>query len=338
MAYKINGTEVINDSGNLVNYSAFTMDNDNGQFEVQDSSPMVGTVAGFVSGGEAASPPGPVNTVDKFPFASDSTITDVGDLITTRYSHGSASSSISGYNMCGFTQPGSSNIEKFSFFGSFRTSSVGNSTSARGHLSGVSSIINGYTMGGNPGGINTIDKFPFSLDSNATDVGDLTVARRRLAGHSSTVSGYVSGGYANVVVPTTTVYNTIDKFPFATDSNATDVGDLSQTRYTHAGHSSTISGYVSGGYNTIPGSSINTIEKFPFATNTNASSVGNLTQARSSTGGLNSLTFGYTFGGTTTSPPAYVNTIDKFPFSTDTNASDVGDLTQTRAQAAGQQD
>jgi hypothetical protein len=37
---------------------------------------------------------------------------------------------------------------------------------------------------------------------------------------------------------------TIDKFPFATDTNATDVGDLTQAIFRAAGQSSTTSGYA----------------------------------------------------------------------------------------------
>jgi len=82
------------------------------------------------------------------------------------------------------------------------------------------------------------------------------------------VSGYTSGGHR----PSLT---TIDKFPFASDSNATDVGDITVARFSMAGQSSTASGYTSGGYETI-----NIIDKFPFASDGNATDVGDLTQAR----------------------------------------------------------
>jgi hypothetical protein len=86
------------------------------------------------------------------------------------------------------------------------------------------------------------------------------------------VSGYISGG------PSTT--NLIEKFPFATDANATDVGDLFLTRNKAAGQSSTVSGYTSGGqYSPSPGNNA-TIDKFSFASDSNATSVGNLSAAR----------------------------------------------------------
>jgi hypothetical protein len=90
------------------------------------------------------------------------------------------------------------------------------------------------------------------------------------------LSGYTSGGYAPGNV------TTIDKFPFATDANATDVGDLTQARRLVVGQSSTVSGYTSGGY--AP-PFVTTIDKFPFATDANATDVGDLTQARSYSAG-----------------------------------------------------
>ena len=54
-------------------------------------------------------------------------------------------------------------------------------------------------------------------------MGDLTLARGQAAGQSSTQSGYTSGGRVSGADS-----NVIDKFPFASDSNATDVGDLTE--------------------------------------------------------------------------------------------------------------
>jgi hypothetical protein len=68
MAYKINGTEVIDDNGELVNFSAYNLNNDDGQIEIQSNSPMVGTVSGYTSGG--GSPGTQTNVIDKFPFTS----------------------------------------------------------------------------------------------------------------------------------------------------------------------------------------------------------------------------------------------------------------------------
>jgi hypothetical protein len=185
----------------------------------------------------------------------------------------------------------------------------------------------GYASGGSDSSsiFNITEKFSFTSDGNATDVGDLTQARGGAAGQSSSVSGYTSGGNLDVF-PSVNTVNTSDKFPFASDGNATDVGDLTQSRDDTSGQSSSTSGYTSGGYAPII---VNTIDKFPFASDNNATDVGDLTVARGRTAGQSSSVSGYTSGGY---GPVYSNTIDKFPFASDGNATDVGDLTGTVGQ------
>ena len=198
-----------------------------------------GSTSGYSSGGILSPPFTRLDTIDKFPFASDGNATDVGDL-----------------------------------------------TVARSHPAGQSSTASGYSSGGfdpAPAATNVIDKFPFASDGNATDVGDLTVVRNTLAGQSSTVSGYSSGGNNPGLSPA--YIDVIDKFPFASDGNATDVGDLTLGRSNVTGQSSTASGYTSGGFFGPPFARFDTIDKFPFASDGNASDVGDLTTVRTNAAG-----------------------------------------------------
>ncbi len=55
-----------------------------------------------------------------------------------------------------------------------------------------------------------------------------------------TISGYTSGG----TIPPNNSTNTIDKFPFSSNANATDVGDLTQARRESAGQSMDLSSIV----------------------------------------------------------------------------------------------
>ena len=206
----------------------------------------------------------------------------------------------------------------------------------------VQGTVSGYTSGGSnpaqsPSAINVIDKFPFASDGNATDVGDLTVGRQGPVGQSSNASGYTSSGRNPAQSPD--YKNTIDKFPFVSDGNATDVGDLTVARFGLAGQSSDASGYSSGGENpALSPVNANTIDKFPFSSDANATDVGDLTVARHVTAGQSSTVSGYTSGGQILPPsPVEKNTIDKFPFASDGNATDVGDLTSTKFFPAGQQ-
>jgi len=283
-----------------------------------------GSTSGYTSGGSFPSTFS--NVIDKFPFASDSNATDVGDLTQAREIPAGQSSTSSGYNSGG--APGAiDTIDKFPFSADANATDVGNLTQGRRGGAGQSSAESGYTSSGfAPAVSNTIDKFPFSADANATDVGDLTQGRyASAAGQSSTESGYTSGGF------TTATVDTIDKFSFSVDGNATDVGDLTQARYLATGQSSTTSGYTSGGFTTA---TVDTIDKFPFSADANATDVGDLSQTRMYGAGQSSTESGYTSGGAT---PSRQNTIDKFSFSTDTNATDVGDLTQFIRGGAGQQ-
>jgi hypothetical protein len=293
-----------------------------------------GSVAGYTSGGLSGSPVTSQNIIDKFPFATNSNATDVGDLTANRSFGVGNSSPTSGY----FSASNNVNtIQKFLFATDTNATDIGallNSFS--GSATGQSSSTHGYVSGGSVTGfgkVNTIQKFPFAIDTNATDVGDATTDFFQRAGQSSIVSGYTTGGfYSPDTIPN--LLNTIEKFPFAIDSNATDVGDITVVRRGQAGQSSTVSGYTTSGFRGPPENvRVNTIEKFPFSTDTNATDIGDLTRLVAFSTGQSSTVSGYTSGG----EPPLQNNIDKFPFATDTNATDVGDLTQGRYSSAGQQ-
>ena len=189
----------------------------------------------------------------------------------------------------------------------------------------------GYTSGGAGAG-NIIQKFSFTADGNATDVGDLTDANVVYpVGNSSSSSGYRSGGKNPLV---NAGFNTIDKFPFATDANATDVGDLLTQKHKGSSASNEFYGYDVGSAS-LPASPFptvgNVIEKFSFSTDENSTDVGNLLSGNYAGAGQSSADNGYSAGGF----PAR-NVIEKFPFATDANTTDVGDLTQTAFNTSGQ--
>ncbi len=308
-----------------------------------------GTTSGYNSGGQGA-PPYPTsvtNVIDKFPFSSDANATDVGDLSAVGWAHVAGQSSANnGYTSGGKTQGAGppygdpiNTIDKFPFSSDGNASDIADLSEARSQGAGQSSIADGkgYTSGGAkvpPPSSDVIDKFPFSSDANATDVGNLTIHSYSHGGHSSTTDGYTAGG--STVGPPYTRGNVIDNFPFASDANATDVGDLlGPVLQCTSSQSSTTHGYVCGGQ---PFASFtDVIQKFPFSSNGNATDVGDLTQGRSFAGGQTSTASGYASGGQTPPSLAKTNVIDKFPFSSDANATDVGDMTVARNYSAGQQ-
>jgi hypothetical protein len=189
-------------------------------------------VSGYVSSGLNSG--SFLNQIDKFLFAADANATDVGDLTQGRYNGSGQSSLTFGYTSGGYVGFGvgqSNVIDKFPFAADANATDVGdlvNNISDR--PAGHSSSTSGYSAGGYGPSvpINSIYKFSFATDSNATDIADLTRAAHSLAGQSSSEFGYTSGGFFGP--PSFAVSNIIDKFPFAADANATDVGDLTSAR------------------------------------------------------------------------------------------------------------
>ena len=216
---------------------------------------------------------------------------------------------------------------------------VGVNHTTAGPFTGIGGSASfGYVSGGDEtavtnGGVNVIQKFPFSSDTNASDVGDLISARAGASGGASSSNhGYASGG---MVMPGFAVINEISRFPFASDDNAADVGDLTRFLWTKANQQTSSHGYANGGYSPDGGGYNDGNEKFAFAASANATDVGDLTQARNGAAGQSSETHGYTSGGTSPTVPDG-NVIDKFTFASDGNSTDVGDLTQGGRDAAGQ--
>lgn len=133
------------------------------------------------------------------------------------------------------------------------------------------------------------------------------------------ISGYVSGGACTPP----TIFTSIDRFPFSSDTNATCVGDLTAITARATGHNSETHGYVAGGSPTA-----GKIEKFPFADETTSIDVGELSTCRIHASGSSSLTHGYVAGGQCNTPSTPLRNIEKFSFSSDSPGTSVGNLFQ----------
>ena len=173
----------------------------------------------------------------------------------------------------------------------------------------------------NPYFNNTIDKFPDASNANSTDVGDTLNPIAQLSVQSSPTHGYISGGYETAPSPTYSpngpFTDTIQKWPFATDENSTDVGNLTVARAWAAGTSSGETGYASAGRAPPLGGATNIIDKFPFASDADATDVGDLSQTQQFAGGWSSRENSYV---------AYNAATDKMPFATETSAARANDL------------
>ena len=289
--YASGGRDPASSPYNVSNIDKFSFTSDGNAANIGDltvarygTAGQSSSISGYASGGGTA-PTQTGGTIDKFAFASDGNATSVGSLSLARSSAAGQSSSDNGYSSGGFQAPNSptarkNNIDKFPFASDSNATDVGDLTLARTSPAGQSSSESGYSSGGqDPGApVNYIDKFPFASNANATDVGDLSLPIGGAAGQSSSASGYIAGGYSPTQSPT--ILTNIEKFPFASDGNATGVGDLTQGRSDCSGQSDTPNGYTSGGYAGGTPAYTNTIDKFPFASDSNATDVGDLTLAR----------------------------------------------------------
>ena len=302
-----------------------------------------GSSYGYCAAGTTGGPTswGVVNTVDKFSLVTTSNATDVGDLLGNRGNNGKASSSTHGYSAGGESNV----IEKWSMINDENSTDVGDLVSnTLGATEGCWSTTYGYVAGGNPSN-NIIQKYPFATDTNATDIGDLTRSgwTDGAGGNQSSDYGYVVGGSIQPRGSPGQAWEDINKWSFATDGNATDIGNLSVGSWSVGSTSSSTYGYTMGGADTSLGRG-NVIDKFSFASDGNATDVGDMLQATQRTFGISSTTHGYGAGGTNPTwpgTPTYHpvwSSIEKFSFASDGNSVDTTqELTQARASGAASQ-
>ena len=209
---------------------------------------------GFTLGGTNV-PGASVDTIDKFPFASQTTATDWADATTTKAGGAGCSSATYGYSLGGTEQPGSiivNVIERYPFASQVDSVDVADITLARGGCAGISSCedaycVAGVTVGTNPANSaplwdhTTIDKHSFASGGNSTDHGDLPVqsgaGSHDGGGMSGTTHGYHAGGiYSWNIHNHQYPREQIEKFAYANNVTATDVGDLVDTDSTGIAH------------------------------------------------------------------------------------------------------
>jgi len=222
--------------------------------------------------------------IEKWTFASDGSGVDAGqDLMANVWYGAGAKTEAYGYVLGGTERPpdySSEKIQKFQFDTSNNATDIGNLTVlTSSNTAGASSSTHGYCAGGitysaSPAVyLDVINKTSFSTDGNATDVGNLLTNNYLPGGSNSTTYGYVHGGF--YIPPSETYIDVIQKYAFASDGNATDVGNLTQIIHACGGSSSTTYGYRYGGQQTGSARK-NVIDKYAFASDGNATDVGDL--------------------------------------------------------------
>jgi len=308
-------------------------------------TPLQGSTSGYSAGGSnPPSTPTYTNIIDKFPFSSDTSATDIANLTTVKIGMAGQKGSTHGYFSGGSvdipTQGSDDQIQKFSFTSDSDAVNIGTLTGDRHYTSGQSSLTHGYTSGGidwvpTPFSltyVDTIDKFPFSSDTNASDVGELGVTGGGpgVAGGSSQTHGYVVGGGT----PTLAVRDAIQKFSFSSDSSSIDVGEIGVDHPNAMAVSSSTNIYMYGQFPSPYTGPATAVRKAPFISDTPATEVLQMAAATYQGGGASSTTDGYFLGGRY---GPVVDFIQKFPFSSDTDAVDIGELVLGRFWITGNQ-
>jgi hypothetical protein len=342
MAYQVTGNTVITDlnTGVFANVNILS----SGSLIVTSNNNLT-YLQGTVGYSVHKSPTSPgtvgVSSIARMPFASETVTNDIGYLLlvddwyagqgtvgTNGPTHGYLSGTFSGSpNWAPLTY---SRIERFPFASSSAGSgSIGNLIFKQYNHGATQSATHGYNHGADcppPAGGNgtntnnrTIQKYPFSATSNATSVGTLSESARGIGpgGTSSSSHGYTYGGWNGNTTPYRPTL--ICKFPFASDSNATEVGGMAGEGVAFQCHiQSEIHGYITGG------GSIN-IEKFPFSYDAPSVIVGRMINpGRNYGGGMSSRTNGYKVSGYNDLTGTATQKLDRFPFANDVPSVDLG--------------
>lgn len=285
-----------------------------------------GSSKGYNAGGGVGPANTATNSITSFPFSSPgSTGTDVGDLTQSKWYLAGVFSTTYGYTMGGSIVPHPTQvnvIEKFPFPSDGNGTDVGDLTAATEGNVGITSSSYGYSAGGNGfTGTTTVEKLTFATEGNSSDVLDLAEGTAHAAGNASSTDGYVvsgfpslgaGGGYSEL----------IQKFPFSSDTNATDIGDTAVNAWEVLGTSSTEVAYQYGGAILPPGNPSKTFQKFPFASGVSVNP-GSFTGSPTTTSGLhgNSGTdASYVSAGSGANPPNIQ--MWKIPFASETTATE----------------
>ena len=243
--------------------------------------------------------------------------------------------SAGGNNGSWYTETRYTQIDNYSFVNDGNATDWGDLVRDNYHTAGTASATHGYAMGGEyhvghwqtgyAAYTDTIQKYSFAANADATDVGNLTVIHDHGTGHSDGENGYNCYVFGKAADPTSPAIspavNAVDKFPFATDTNATDVGDMNVNQNQGGGLSSITHGYYSTDTGVPNGALAGNINQFSFASPATATDVGDMVVNVVAPGGSMSETHGYFSGGA-----GNTNQIQKFSFASLGNSTDVGDM------------
>jgi len=145
--------------------------------QMRYSSGVPSPTYAYIAGGQNPAVSAYLNNIEKFPFAAEDTVSDVGDLFLAHHSGAAVASTENGYIMGGNISPTYTNtIQKWSFSSDGNGTDVADLTAASYGSGGCSSTTAGYKAGGiitSPTftTLTNTEKFTFSSESNSSNIG-----------------------------------------------------------------------------------------------------------------------------------------------------------------------
>jgi len=248
------------------------------------------TTRGVFAGDQASSGG---TSIEYITIASAGNGTDFGNLTTHYYQFDGASNTTRGIFFVTNQSAISNAIEYITIASTGNSSDFGDSLAARRGNAATSSSTRAlealaYVSG--TGQVNTVDYVTIANTGNATDFGDLSSLHAYKCGafSSSTKAFFAAGGGGTGVG-----FQIIDQFTIASTGNATDWGDLLAGYNAPGATSSTVYGFIVGGYTNAGATGVvDTIQNVSLSSAGNSSDWGDLTEA-----GYNNRTVSSVHGG-----------------------------------------
>ncbi len=284
---------------------------------------------GVFSGGVSEPSPTRHDEIDYITIATTGDATDFGNLTAASQFPAALASNIRGVIAGGYVHPALVNkIDYVTIQTTGNAADFGDLSGARNQPGACSNSTRGLIAGGNPE-TDTTDYIQIQSTGNALDFGNLTNTIQNPGGCADLTRAVFGGGEDS---PTTT--NVIQYFTIPTQSNATDFGDLSQTRRLLASGSSPTLGFWFGG-NDNSTTYYDRIDYVTIQTLGNAADFGNLSAARAEVGAVTSTLRACVGGGYVGPSTPQTNIVEYITMATAGDMTNFGDLTVARRQVSG---
>ena len=265
------------------------------------------------------------NIMDYVDITSPGNANDFGDLSTTRVGPTGLGNGTYGLTAGGFSGAYLSSIDYVTVATAANAQDFGDMSYGTYRPAGASDGTYGLVSGGSTSGgiVNNIDYVIVATPGNGTDFGDLTSITQSgsMAANNTyalSAGGDASSGGSNIL-------NIISYVTTATPSNATDFGDLTESKYGLGALSDVTYAVFAGGY--VGGiGRVTTMDYVTIATPGNATDFGDLVAIGDYGAGCSNGTYGC-WGGFNGQ-----NVIQYITIASPSNATDFGDLTQAREQ------